>query len=176
MVYLKNKHIRLRALEPEDISLIYKWENDSTLWCVGNTLSPYSIYALKEYIAESRRNIYDTGQLRLIIELVESLQAIGTIDLYDFDPHNRRAGIGILIDPDYQGNGWATEALSLLIDYAFSFFKLHQLYAYVPTGNKPSVHLFLHSGFKQTGILSDWSVSENGYEDVFVMQLINKNN
>lgn len=172
MALLKNERITLRALEPEDLALLYRLENDTSLWTVGNSLVPYSRYALRQYIAESHRDIYELKQLRLIIEVNETGRAVGLIDLFDFDPHHRRAGTGIVLDPVYHGNGIATEALSLLSEYAFSFLKMHQLYAHVPVENKPSCALFLRGGFTVTGKLVDW-LADNGeeFQDVLVMQL-----
>ncbi|OAV71269.1 Spermidine N(1)-acetyltransferase [Bacteroidales bacterium Barb4] len=172
---LENDHIRLRALEPEDLMLLYRWENNSELWSVSNTLAPYSLYALKEYIAESRKDIYELKQLRLIIEECPEGRAIGTIDLFDFDAHNKRAGVGILLDPAFQGGGRATEALALLTEYAFSFLKLHQLYVHIPTDNESSKALFTRGGFLPAGVLVDWlsvAATSNAYRDVLVMQLI----
>ncbi len=173
MALLKNEYIRLRALEPEDLTLLYQWENDSDLWNIGNALAPYSQYVLRQYIAESGRDIYELKQLRLIIEVCETGEAIGLIDLFDFEPHHQRAGTGILLDPAYQQNGWATQALTLLIEYAFSFLKLHQLYAHIPASNEPSKVLYTRCGFKESGILKDWLVTEDNYQDVLIMQLIN---
>lgn len=173
MELLENKHIRLRALEPEDLASLYRWENDTTLWTVGNTLAPYSRYVLKEYIIESHRDIYDLKQLRLIIEEKATENTLGMVDLFDFDPHNRRAGIGVLLDPLYQRNGWATEALQLLIQYSFSFLKLHQLYVHIPVNNESSISLFERCGFITIGTLTDWIVSTDGYENVLLMQKIN---
>ena len=62
---LSNDRVRLRALEPEDLELLYRWENDPELWEVGNTLAPYSRYILKEYIAGSDRSIYEGFQVRI---------------------------------------------------------------------------------------------------------------
>ncbi len=173
MALLENEHIRLRALEPEDLAAIYQWENNSEWWGVGNTLTPYSLYVLKEYIAQSHRDLYDLKQLRLVIERKETEMPIGTVDLYDFDPHNRRVGVGVLIDPAYQGNGIATEAMDLLTEYVFTFLKLHQIYVYVPENNEASRTLFDRCGFTTTGKLADWQMTVNGYRDVLVMQLLN---
>lgn len=170
MGYLISENIRLRALEPEDLELLYRWENDPELWRVGNTLSPYSRYILKEYITESHRDLFDLKQLRLMVELRSTGAAIGMVDLFDFEPHHRRAGVGILLDPLYQGNGLATEALGLLVDYAFSFLKLHQLYVHIPVMNEPSKALFTRCQFTITGILTDWIALPEGYSDVLVMQ------
>lgn len=173
MAILENDIIRLRALEPEDLDRIYDWENHAEWWSAGSTLAPYSRFVLKEYIAGAHRDIYDVRQLRLIIEQLDTKEAIGMIDLYDFEPHHKRAGVGILLDPSHQGNGMASVALSLLIDYAFSFLKLHQLYAHVGDNNEASRTLFSRCGFVTTGKLSDWQVTVDGYRDVLVMQLLN---
>ena len=170
-MFLENEKIKLRAPEPEDLDVLYKWENDTELWSLGGTLAPYSRYDLKQYIL-SEKDIYETKQLRFIIENIADKKAVGAIDLYDFDPHNQRAAVGIMVDRAYQGNGLATEALNLLCEYAFSFLKLHQLFAYVPVKNESSKKLFDHCGFKDRGLLSDWIQAVDGYEDVQIVSLI----
>ena len=174
MELLCNETINLRAPEPEDLELLYRWENNPEWWRFGHTLAPYSRYLLKEYITESHRDIFDLKQLRLMIDYRSTGATVGMLDLYDFDPYHHRAGVGILVDPLYQKNGLATEALGLLIRYAFSFLKLHQLYVHIPLDNEASKVLFTHCGFVVTGILTDWIAAENGYLDVQVMQLVNK--
>ncbi len=173
MTLLRNDNIILRALEPEDLDILYKWENDTSIWSKGNTVSPYSRYVLKEYIAQSHLNIYELKQLRLMIEQQSTGKAIGMVDMYDFDSHNSKAGVGILLDPAYQGNGIATEALTLLLNYADSFLKLHQLYVYISVKNERSKALFQRCGFTLAGTLSDWISTEKGFVDVYVMQRIN---
>lgn len=174
MALLENERIRLRNLEPEDLDILYRWENDSSLWGIGNTVSPFSRYVLKEYIAESHRDIYELRQLRLMIEWRATGMPAGLADLFEFDPHHRRAGVGILVDALYRQNGVATEALNLIADYAFCFLKLHQLYAHVPVTNEASKTLFSRCGFVVTGMLSEWITGPEGYVDVWVMQRLNK--
>lgn len=174
MTLLENETVRLRALEPEDLELLYRWENNPELWKLGSTLSPYSRFILKEYIRESHRDIYETKQLRFMIELCQTREAIGTIDLYDFEPHHRRAGIGIMLDPLYQGKGFAAQAMSVLMDYAFCFLKLHQLYVHIPIDNEPSKALFERCGFVVSGTMKEWIITEKGFTDVMIMQKIKK--
>src|SRR5436190_23039483 len=108
--------IQLRAMEPEDIELLYKWENDDSVWSVSGTVTPFSKFTLEKFIETAHDDIYTTKQLRLMIDLVdksednedENVRCIGCIDLFDFDPHNHRAGIGVLIaDRADRGNGYA---------------------------------------------------------------------
>ena len=157
---LSNDRVRLRALEPEDLELLYRWENDPELWEVGNTLAPYSRYILKEYIAGSDRSIYESRQLRFMIEECDTGTSVGIVDLFD------------LLDRRYQGRGFATEALRLLMEYAYTFLKLHQLYVHIPVANEPSKKLFTRLGFVEAGTLKDWIRTPDGYSDVCIMQLI----
>lgn len=174
MEFLESGTLLLRALEPEDLPLLYKWENNTQWWDGGNTLVPYSKYILREYLINSDKPIFETKQLRLMITLKDSNQTIGMIDLYDFEPHHNRAGVGIMIDIQHQQKGYAAQALRLLTDYAFNFLHMSQLYAYIATDNMASVKLFSSVGFQQSGILKQWIKSPQGYKDVSIYQLIKK--
>ena len=55
-------------MEPEDLDLLYKIENDESLWSVSTTNVPYSRYVLHDYIANSKNDIFADNQVRLIIE------------------------------------------------------------------------------------------------------------
>ena len=110
---MKNKVIRLRALEPEDLELLYEWENNDSNWVISNTVSPFSKYTLKRYLENSHKNIYETGQLRLMIDHIPDKLTIGTIDIFDFDPFHKRAGLGILIANEaYRRKGYASMSLT----------------------------------------------------------------
>lgn len=171
---LENHQIKLRAVEPEDLDLLYSWENETTLWIHGNTLAPYSKLVLRQYINDAlEMDIYQSKQLRLMIDHVSGNKTIGTVDLYEIDAHNRRAGIGILIDKTYRQQGMASQALTLAKEYAFDFLYLHQLYAYISVSNLNSIKLFNKSGYKEVGILKDWLQRGEKFEDVLLLQLIN---
>lgn len=164
--------IRLRPLEPEDLEILYQWENDPAIWQVSNTRVPFSRYILKQYIAESHRDIFATKQLRLIIEDLAG-QDIGTIDLFDFDPFHQRAGIGILIyNKDNRGKGLATDTLHLMSTYAVEVLSLHQLYAHITVDNQASIHLFKKLGFQLAGVKKDWIKTREGWLDEEIYQKI----
>lgn len=167
---LENNRICLRALEPEDLDCLYRWENDDSLWAFGSTLTPFSRFVLRQYIENSGQDLYEAKQLRLMIVDKSTTTPVGTIDLYDFDPFHLRAGIGILIDADHQKQGFASEALSLMKNYAFHFFQLNQLYAFIPSMNIASQRLFRRSGFTEAGLLRKWNKASEGLEDVYVYQ------
>jgi len=170
---LENDKIILRAPEPEDLDVLFRWENDSDLWAYGTTLAPYSKFSLRKYISEAQNDIFQSRQLRLMIVLKENEDAIGTIDLYDFDPVNLRAGVGILLDSAYRGKGFGAQTLRLIQDYAFNFLHLKQLYAHIPQNNTSSMKLFANCGYTKSGCLEQWLKCGNRFENVNVLQLIN---
>jgi diamine N-acetyltransferase len=172
MPLLENDIILLRALEPEDLDVLYKWENDSTLWHYGTTLTPYSKFALRDYLVRSTQDIFQSHQLRLMIIEKTTENSIGTIDLYEFDPVNLRAGIGILLDENYRMQGFGFHALHLMKEYAFRFLLLKQLYAYVPKTNLASYKLFKKSGYVKSGLLASWIKTVEGFMDVHFMQMV----
>lgn len=167
---LSTERIHLRALDPEDLDYLYRWENDDRLWAYGSTLTPFSRFVLRQYIENSGQDLYEAKQLRLVLVENATETPIGTIDLYDFDPFHLRAGIGILIDSAYQKQGFAGEALELMKGYTFNFLKLNQLYAFIPAMNIASQHLFRRCGFTESGLLRKWNKASEGMEDVYVYQ------
>lgn len=170
MVY---KEIKLRAVEPEDLELLYEWENNNQYWIISNTVSPFSKFTLKRYIENSHKNIYETGQLRLMIDHIKNKKTIGTIDLFDFDPFHKRAGLGILIaDENFRRKGYASMALKCLIDYCFKTLLLHQMYCNILANNCESIDLFKKLGFKEIGIKTDWIKTDSGYLDEHMFQLL----
>jgi len=157
MKTLVGEHIYLRALEPEDIDTIYKIENNEGLWNVGETILPLSRYVLKSYIENVSNDLYEERQLRLVVCTKENDEFIGLIDIYDFDPHHLRAGIGILIaDKEMRQKGYALQALELVKKYCSVHLKIHQLYAAIEEVNEASIALFEKAQFKKIGLKKDW--------------------
>lgn len=171
---LTGDRIKLRALEPSDTNLLYKWENDSSVWHVSNTLTPFSKDVISQYLLSAHLDIYTTKQLRLIIE-TENNNPIGCIDLFEFNPLHLRAGIGILISAaENRRKGYASEALEILIRYAFSTLNLNQLYCHIGVENVSSVSLFKKFGFDIVGTKKKWVNAGKTWSDVHFLQLLNE--
>ncbi len=157
MVTLTGNSVFLRALEPEDLVAIHRIENDERLWTVSETITPFSLHSIKEYLANAHKDIYEVKQLRLAICDTDTKMLIGLIDLFDFDPYNARAGVGILIESqENRGKGYGKEALALILTYAKTHLKLHQLYANILEDNAASIQLFTHAGFDVAGVKKEW--------------------
>jgi len=171
-------NIKLRALEPDDIDILYKWENDPDIWHVSNSNVPISRYTLARFIESSHLDIYEVKQMRLLIELNEGddkvSRPVGTIELFDFEPYHNRAGVGILIgDKTDRKKGYASQALKEFIQYSFNVLQLHQLYCNINVGNNVSLKLFKKQGFTVSGIKKDWIKTKGSFTDEYFLQLIN---
>ncbi|MDG1528633.1 MAG: GNAT family protein [Polaribacter sp.] len=174
MKTLKGENIQLRALEPEDLQFLFDTENDESFWEVSHTQAPFSKFLLKQYLENAHLDVFEAKQLRLIIQENTNEKPVGIIDLFDFNPQHKRAGIGILIHTEHQQNGFASEALKLLIDYCFTHLNLHQLYANITSDNEKSISLFTKHQFKIIGIKKDWILSNNTFKDEILLQLIHE--
>ncbi|RLD69021.1 MAG: GNAT family N-acetyltransferase [Bacteroidetes bacterium] len=172
---LQNETLKLRALEPEDLELLYNWENNSSIWEHSNTLKPYSKFVLRNYLENAHKDIFEVKQVRFIIEIITTKLAIGTIDLFDIDFYNSRAGVGILIANEKQRNkGYAGESLELITNYAFQHLGLYQLYCNINEDNKNSLKLFQKSGFKITGKKENWVKKGLSMKNVYFLQLLSQ--
>jgi diamine N-acetyltransferase len=176
MDLLSGPNIRLRAPEPDDVEVLYDWENDTSVWNVSNTLTPFSKFQIEEYVLNSQNDIFASRQLRLMIILNGSgpdETPVGTIDLFDFDPFHLRAGVGILVREPYREKGIAMEALQIMIGYSFGTLRLHQIYCNITPDNIPSLELFKKAGFTRCGVKQDWINDGKEWKEEWMFQLIN---
>ena len=177
MYNIRGEKIFLRAMEPSDVDILYEWENDTKIWEISNTVTPFSRKTLEKYIESSHADIYENKQLRLMIHRIEDADnAIGIVDIFDFDPINYRAGLGILIAKEQDRNhGFASDSIKVIINYCFSILNLKQIYCNILSDNHPSIALFENNGFSKIGLKKSW-IRQNGiWKDEYMLQLINVN-
>ena len=161
--------VKLRAMEPEDLDMLYQIENDSSIWHVGTNNVPYSRYALHDYIAHASGDIYTDKEVRLMIDN-ENNETVGIVDLVNFSPQHQRAEIGIVIKKGCRNLGYANAAIRKIISYAHDIVHLHQLYAIVEVSNETSLSLFESLGFSQGIRLKEWTFNGTTYTDAVMMQ------
>ena len=164
--------LRLRALEPTDLDLLTKWENDTSLWSATDTVSPLSRAALWRYLQDDVGDFYRQGELRLVAELVDTGEAVGMVDLRDYSALNNRAELGLTIAAAHRGKGLSERALRLTLDYAVNHLGLHQVYAIVPADNAASRAMLAACGFEPGGVLRQWVRRGRGYRDAELWQYL----
>ena len=166
--------INLRALELDDLEFLFEIENNRNLWKISYTILPFSKYHLEKYIKDSNLDIFSEKQFRFVISL-KNKHPIGLIDLFDFDPINHRAGIGIFIKDTERKKGYALESVKLIEDISKKDLQIHQLYVNVGLDNKVSLNLFKKLGYIEVGTKKDWNYIGGKYMDEVLLQKILSN-
>ena len=166
-----NPSIHLRAIEPEDLDLLYRIENDIKLWNVGVTNVPYSRYTLHDYVANASDDIYTDRQVRLMVENAQH-EVVGIVDLVNFDPNHRRAEVGLIILDAFRRQGYGSSVLEAVAEYALRVVHLHQLYAYVDVSNEASMRLFQKMNYQPSATIKDWLFDGRKYRDAVLMQCV----
>jgi diamine N-acetyltransferase len=169
---LKGQHIYLRGIEIGDLSFLSDIENNPDNWIISDTLIPFSDSSLKAYILSSR-DLTSDKQVRFIVCKNESDTPIGAVDLFNYDSVHRKAGVGILIKEDERKNGFASQALKIIIEYAFDFLNLHHIWANILQNNSHSIKLFKSNGFELSGVKKEWNLYEGEWLDEGFYQLFN---
>lgn len=165
--------LRLRAMEMEDVDLMYRVENDASLWHLGSASVPYSHALLRDFVLNTTGDIYTDKQVRLMVEDDEG-QVVGMVDLTDFSVKHSRAQVGIIILEPFRGMGYATEAIRLVVSYASDVLHLNQLYAYIETDNVNCLTAFRSNGFQTVVTINQWIRVAEGYRDVLMLQFFLK--
>ena len=163
--------ISLRALEPSDIEVLLKIENDDRYWKYANRTEPYSRNLLQKYIEQQKQDIFEVRQKRFVISL-ETIDILGFIDIFDFEPIHRRAGIGIFILDEYRRNGIGKKSVTLIGEYAKKYLNLNCIYANIAKENIPSINLFESCGYEKIGLKKEWNFYENSFHGEYLYQII----
>lgn len=172
MAMLRDDLVFLRALEAEDLDLLYTLENDPAFWHVSDTVVPVSRFALRQYLEHAAADLHEVQQLRLVICAVTDGRSVGTVDLFDYVPRHQRAGVGIAVVPTERRAGFARAALHLLASYARQTLLLHQLHCTIGETNQPSQALFEAAGFQKIGVRKEWLQTARGWQNAVEYQLL----
>lgn len=169
---LKGKNIELRALEPQDVNILYIMENETEAWADGCNIQPFSMNTLRNYIENQDTDLYANNQLRLAACEKQTGKVVGMVDLYNFEPRHAHAWVGIIVSKEMRGKGYGKDILELMHEYVFDFLHLHQLLCEISCHNIASLRLFESAGYTQCGLLKEYLQTKDGYEDVVMMQKI----
>lgn len=164
--------VRLRPMELGDAEFFYAIENDSDEWGTSLFFTPRSLHFLREYVNGASNDLLEDKQLRLIVERASDGVTLGIVDLFDYDIVCARAEVGVFVLREFRGNGYAMAALRLMVDYAFTYFRLSQVYAFVNETNADAARLFRRLGFEETAVLRRWFCFKGAYYDARLFQLL----
>ena len=167
---INSPEIKLRLINSDDFEIVNAWENNPIYWSISGTQVPFSKDLIRAYVNDSQ-DIYKAKQVRFVIcDINDENCVFGCIDLFEFDPHHLRAGVGILIDPESRRKGVGAKALDLLEKYAKENLSLRNIYCSVLSDNEASINLFEKAGFERIGTRNSWTNVSGEWLDEHLFQ------
>ena len=148
---------------------MYIIENDMQLWQHASTTVPFSRYTLQRYIQDSTMDLYRDQQVRFAIH-DENDTTCGFLDITNFSPIHSRAEVGIVLMPEAQGRGLATEALNEAWEYARQM-HVRMLYSIVSEDNTRARRLFLRAGYRDAAMIPSWLLNSDNTLNAVLFQI-----
>ena len=171
--------ISLRALEPEDVDLMYQCDNDEEARIWTDYSAPLSRAQLMDYALNYDADPFKAGQLRLIAEKEQDEGGkvpVGIVDLYNISQKDGKAYIGIYVLPEFRRQGTGSNILKVTEEYANRFLGLRMLVAKVSTQNGIAISLFKKAEYSQLAILPGWHRLGPAYHDIILFtRILNSN-
>lgn len=112
-----------------------------------------------------------SGELKLYA-FSDNDTPLGCVELYNYDPVNRRAAVGLVVSNEHRHQGHGSAMIQQLTDFCMANTSLHQLYADIAATNQPSLHIFQKAGYTHCATLKDWVLRGDKYIDTLRYQLI----
>jgi len=142
---LEFSNTSLRLLENTDLDFLFESDNNPKNKKFNKFISTTSRQLLKDYIKNAQADISVYNQIRFVVEN-KNIQ-IGLIDLFEYNPEKKNAGVGIIINSEFRNKNFGSNALKIIIDYSFQKLDLIFLFANIKSENKHSINLFEKFGF-----------------------------
>lgn len=174
MPRLFGKKIMLREYRKEDLDDMRKWVNNPN---VVDNLSDIFLYPSTLNSTEIFLNSMLEGKADLkgfIIADIKTEEYIGQIDLVHIDWKNRSATMGIVLGEEKQGNGYGSEAITLLQKFVFERLNLNRLELTVHDYNLKAYKCYQKCGFKEEGRLREKFYINGKYTDTIYMSILKK--
>jgi RimJ/RimL family protein N-acetyltransferase len=148
---LVGERVRLRGLREDDVPTLARWEMDPGRMTTGsNIVTPPSEAAAKELIARGCAN--DKDNFGFVIEtLGDPPVLVGWLTLWGARPKDRNATISIALAREYLGRGYGTDAMHVIVDYAFREVGLHRIQLEVESFNTAGIRAYEKAGFVEEG-------------------------
>jgi len=141
--YFKGSRVDLEPFEEWHIEETREWINNEYITMHMGGRFPVGV---AEQNAWYKNLMKDKTKKKLIV-VDKSLKDVGMVSLLNIDHKNQNTEVGIYISPEYQGKGYAKEALSMILNFAFRELNMHKIYAFIYIDNSPSRKLFESVGF-----------------------------
>lgn len=159
-VFMRGERVTLNTVHPDDYGFLQEQFNDPSIRHQAGVSLPLTEAAVADFVEETE----DAVQFLICVDDTP----VGHVVLTELDTQAKTGELGwVVIRPDQQGNGYATEAVELCLRHAFDDRGLHKISAQVIEGNEPSMRVLEKRGFQQEGVLREQEYAEGEFVDVY---------
>jgi diamine N-acetyltransferase len=170
LIFLTGDRVYLRSLDREDLPALRRWANDPEIRGITGETTPMSQAGAEAYYEKINA---DRDRVWFIVALKESDRPIGECGLLRMFPAWRTTDLSIILgEKDAWGKGYGTEAIRLLLDYAFGALNFHRVAIGVVGFNQPALRFYEKIGFKREGIQRDGYYFNHRYSDFVMMSIL----
>jgi len=168
--FLEGERVYLRPVGMEDTEIYFQMMFDLEGRRLTGTQKAFTREEIAQYI-DGKRN--DSSSVLLLIALRENDQVIGDVQIGGIDRNNRNAYIRIAIDSSkFQGKGYGSEAMLLMLDYGFGILNLHRIELNVFAYNARAIHTYEKLGFQREGVQRQALYYNHEYHDSILMAML----
>ncbi|MFI5772162.1 GNAT family N-acetyltransferase [Streptomyces sp. NPDC051658] len=165
------KRIRLRGIEPDDWTAFMRFAEDEER--LGDVLNPpRSAEGHRAWAKEQAAAKSDGDCFRLAIEAADTGETVGAVGSFHADPRSGWFEYGITIGADHRRNGYAAEAVLLLLRFMFAERRFHRCQARIFAHNEASLALHRRLGFVEEGRLRDHVFFAGRHHDLVMMGML----
>ncbi len=170
VLIMKGEKVSLSVIMKEDLPLLWKWHNDREVRSFFPDSDTFT-YLEDEYEWYDKiRKVKDKVRVFAVVENDEE-DPVGTVGFNKMDLKNGHAEIGYFMGKEYWGKGFATEAVRLMTQYAFSHINLRKVYATVNDGNAASSRVLEKNGYSLVGRMKKHNyISNIGFADMLIYE------
>jgi RimJ/RimL family protein N-acetyltransferase len=167
---LKTAQVVLTPVTDDDLPVMLNWINDREQAIFNAPYKPVSLLQHQEWFESVQRR----SDMQLFgVRLSETGELIGTCQLHSINRVHRSAELQIRLgDVQQRGKGYGTEAVRLLLEFAFKDLNLHRVNLHVFSTNHAAIRVYEKVGFAREGLLRSAAYINGEYVDVLVMGIL----
>lgn len=168
--FLIGDRVHLRPVEPEDLPSICTWANDPEIRGLTGEVLPMSSKRAADFLEKIHK---EPDRIWFSVVLKEDNRLIGEAGLLRMFHPWKTTDLALIIgEKDCWGKGYGTEAIKLLLDYAFGYLSFHRVAVGVVGFNKRALQFYEKVGFKKEGIQRDGYYYNHRYHDFIMMSIL----
>jgi len=168
--FLVGERLYLRPFDHDDLVHVRKWANDPEVRRLTAEVTPMSQAAAEEWYERVKA---DRDRVWFVIVLKDGDRPIGDCGLLRMFPAWRNTDLSIILgEKDTWGQGYGTEAIRLLLDYAFGCLNMHRVSLGVVGFNERALRFYEKAGFKREGAQRDGYFHDHRYYDFVMMSIL----